>query len=58
MSTPQATRARPALSDEQWARLRTYGTEQAAQVGDVLFHAGEPVGEMILVESGEAAARP
>lgn len=52
MLTPQATEMRPTLSDEQWARLRAYGSPQATRAGDVLFHAGEPVGEMILIESG------
>ncbi|MHA6759426.1 Crp/Fnr family transcriptional regulator [Streptacidiphilus sp. PAMC 29251] len=54
MSTPEpTTAARPALSDGQWARLRAYGTERATGAGEVLFRAGEPAGDMILVESGE-----
>ncbi|MEU3461260.1 FAD-dependent oxidoreductase [Streptomyces sp. NPDC006733] len=52
MATPAATEARPKLSDEQWTRLRAYGTRQATQAGDVLFHAGEPDGPMILIETG------
>ncbi|MGW3746058.1 FAD-dependent oxidoreductase [Streptomyces sp. NPDC005146] len=52
MSTPEAREVRPALSDEQWARLQAYGIKQMTEAGDVLFHVGEPAGDMILVESG------
>ncbi|MFE5144317.1 FAD-dependent oxidoreductase [Streptomyces fagopyri] len=52
MSTPGATEAAPTLSDEQWSRLKAYGTAQSTETGDVLFQAGEAAGQMILVESG------
>lgn len=52
MSTPEARETAPVLSKEQWARLRSYGTEQATRSGDVLFRAGEPTVDMILVEAG------
>ncbi|MGW7672691.1 FAD-dependent oxidoreductase [Streptomyces sp. NPDC054775] len=54
MSTPNhdVNEARPTLTDDEWGRLRGYGTEQQTLAGDVLFSAGEPTGDMILVEFG------
>ncbi|SEO88066.1 FAD-dependent oxidoreductase [Actinacidiphila rubida] len=54
MSTPQEMDRWPDLSDEQWSRLRTYGTEEnITDIGDILFDPGETGGPMLLVESGE-----
>ena len=44
----------PALSDEQWARLRAYGSAQEVESGALLWGAGEATYDLILVDSGEA----
>ena len=43
----------PTLTDEQWDRMRRYGTTQPTRVGDVLFAAGDRWYDLILVERGE-----
>jgi thioredoxin reductase (NADPH) len=43
----------PELTDAQWERLRRYGVPQDADVGDVLFRAGDRHYDLILVDSGE-----
>jgi thioredoxin reductase (NADPH) len=43
----------PAPSDEQWARLQSYGSAQEVESGALLWGAGEAY-DLILVDSGEA----
>ena len=43
----------PALSGEQWARLRAYGSAQEVESGALLWGAGEATYDLILVDSGE-----
>jgi thioredoxin reductase (NADPH) len=43
----------PELTDEQWARLLAFGTEQDVVAGDYLFRSGDRDYDLILVESGE-----
>jgi len=52
MSSASAQEAYPSLTDEQWTRLKAYGTGQAVEVGTVLFRAGDSSYDLILVESG------
>ena len=42
----------PVLSDAQWGRLVTYGTEVHPAAGDVLFNAGRQWYPLVLVENG------
>ena len=42
----------PVLSDAQWGRLVTYGTEVHPAVGEVLFNAGRQWYPLVLVEDG------
>jgi thioredoxin reductase (NADPH) len=42
----------PELSEAQWRRLETYGTTLQANVGDILFAAGDQWYPVVLVESG------
>jgi len=44
----------PAPSDEQWARLQSYGSAQEVESGALLWGAGEATYDLILVDSGEA----
>jgi len=44
----------PALSDEQWARLQSYGSAHEVESGALLWGAGEATYDLILVDSGEA----
>ena len=43
----------PALSGEQWARLRACGSAQEVESGALLWGAGEATYDLILVDSGE-----
>ncbi|MFD9403464.1 FAD-dependent oxidoreductase [Streptomyces sp. NPDC060011] len=47
-----AGEASPQLTDEQRARLTSYGSSQDLQRGDVVFRAGEPAYDLIVVEDG------
>ncbi|HEX4557841.1 MAG TPA: FAD-dependent oxidoreductase [Mycobacterium sp.] len=51
-TTPPASPAAPVFSDEQWKRLRGFGTPQVVSPGTWLFRAGEATCDMILVENG------
>jgi thioredoxin reductase (NADPH) len=42
----------PTLTPSQFARLITYGTADDMAVGDVIFRAGEPTTELIVIERG------
>lgn len=42
----------PLLTVEQLATLRSYGEEQTVSVGDLLYHVGEPITDLVLVDSG------
>src|SRR3954452_6999119 len=42
----------PELTAAQALRLRSYGVEQAIAVGDTVFQAGDPSGDLILVDEG------
>jgi thioredoxin reductase (NADPH) len=44
----------PAPSDEQWARLQSYGSAQEVESGALPWGAGEATYDLILVDSGEA----
>ena len=44
----------PALSDEQWAPLQSYGSAQEVESGALLSGVGEATYDLILVDSGEA----
>lgn len=47
-----AEEAEPELTEEQRARLASYGTAQDVLRGDVIFRSGEPAYDLILVDSG------
>jgi CRP-like cAMP-binding protein len=47
-------KAFPAPSDEQWARLQSYGSAQEVESGALPWGAGEATYDLILVDSGEA----
>ena len=54
MKQPDILRlGKPALTDEQWARLKTFGEPHDVAEGEYLFRAGDPEYDMILVDSGE-----
>jgi hypothetical protein len=44
----------PAPSDEQWARLQSYGSAQEVEPGALLWGSGEATYDLTLVDSGEA----
>ena len=44
----------PAPSDEQWARLQSYGSAQEVESGALPWGAGEATYDLDLVDSGEA----
>jgi thioredoxin reductase (NADPH) len=44
--------AYPQLSPTQLARLRTYGTPRAVDVGDLLFVAGDAAYDLVLIDEG------
>jgi thioredoxin reductase (NADPH) len=50
--SPDRTEARPALTDDQWQRLRSYGALTKVAAGEWIFQAGDPAADMVLVESG------
>ena len=52
MTTPPINPAAPVFSDEQWNRLRGFGTPQVVEPGTWLFRTGEATHDMILVENG------
>lgn len=43
----------PALTDDQWTRLCAFGDALDVAEGDILFRAGDPSYELVLVDSGE-----
>ena len=49
---PSPEEASPRLTDEQRARLASYGSAQDVRRGDVVFRAGEPAYDLIVVEAG------
>ncbi len=53
MTEPTPIPARPVLGDEQWSRLRAFGTPERLPASTWLFRAGDDVCDMILVESGQ-----
>ena len=54
MKQPDILRlGKPALTDGQWARLKTFGEPHDVAEGEYLFRAGDPEYDMILVDSGE-----
>jgi thioredoxin reductase (NADPH) len=40
----------PTLSSAQLVRLRTYGTEQSVEAGDILYGPGDPTYDLVVVE--------
>lgn len=44
---------RPVLTDEQWARLCSFGVVEEAGPGDYLFRSGDRDYDLILIEDGE-----
>ena len=44
----------PSPSDEQWARLQSYGSAQEVESGALPWGVGEATYDLILVDSGEA----
>lgn len=53
--SPEWATAYPRLSEEQLARLRSYGEPDQLEVGQNAFTAGDPTYELIVVESGAVA---
>ena len=53
-STPDTRLVRPRLSDDQLATLQRYGTVEPTTVGQVLFAAGDPGYDLIVVLEGRA----
>lgn len=49
---PSPEEAAPQLTDEQRARLASYGSGQDVRRGDVVFRPGEPAYDLIVVEAG------
>ena len=47
-----ALAASPQLTDEQFARLRGYGTPEALEVGEAAFAAGDPSYDLIVIDEG------
>jgi hypothetical protein len=47
--TEDAQELRPKLSDEQLATLNQYGTVEETTVGQVLFSAGDPTYDLIVL---------
>ncbi|MBG6239989.1 thioredoxin reductase (NADPH) [Mycetocola sp. CAN_C7] len=45
-------RAYPILSREHLKRMRRYGVRQPISVGDLIYRAGEPVSDLVLVDQG------
>ena len=52
MSSPETHPASPEFTDEQWTRLRGFGTVQSVGPGQWLFRAGQATCDMLLVGSG------
>ncbi|PXA67097.1 FAD-dependent oxidoreductase [Cryobacterium arcticum] len=50
--TLEDSRAFPRLSREQLIRMRRYGVRQSVTVGELIYHVGEPVADLVLVERG------
>lgn len=44
--------AYPALTAEQYARLRYFGVARSVDVGDLLFVAGDPTYDLVLIDEG------
>ncbi|MFD4961029.1 FAD-dependent oxidoreductase [Microbacterium sp. NPDC058389] len=54
MKQPDILRlGKPTLTDEQWARLKTFGEPHDVAEGEYLFRAGDPDYDLILVDTGE-----
>jgi thioredoxin reductase (NADPH) len=53
--TPDSHEAFPRLTADQLDVLKTWGQQRAAEVGDVLYRAGERVDEVLAVLSGRVA---
>jgi thioredoxin reductase (NADPH) len=49
---PEALVASPELTDDQLARLRSYGTQDALEVGEAAFAAGDPSYDLVVIEEG------
>jgi thioredoxin reductase (NADPH) len=49
---PTSSAAHPVLTEEQLARLRSYGTRQDSAVGDELFRSGDDTYDLFVVEEG------
>ena len=47
-----ASAAYPTLTDEQLQRMREYGVRAAVEVGELIYHLGEPMSDLVLVDSG------
>lgn len=44
---------RPALTDDQWTRLLSFGTREHVAAGDYVFRSGDRDYDLILIEDGE-----
>ncbi|WP_314506635.1 FAD-dependent oxidoreductase [uncultured Microbacterium sp.] len=53
MGSEQDPVQRPELTDAQWERLCTFGTEHEVTAGEYVFRSGDRDYDLILVESGE-----
>ena len=51
-SAPDTRLVRPRLSDDQLAMLRRYGTVEPTTAGQVLFAAGDPIYDLIVLLKG------
>lgn len=49
---PDFELARPVLSPEQVRRIAAYGTSEDTRQGQILYHAGQPSAELIVLETG------